>query len=310
MNGTYPVHVDGTLDPPLSRWLWLVKWLLVIPHYVVLFFLWIAFVAGQRGRVLRHPVHRPLPAGALRLQRRGAALDLAGLYYAYSALGTDRYPPFSLGRGPGLSGAPGHRLPGAAVPRPGPGEVVAAGHPALHRRRLLRRRRYLVPAASGTGGLAGSSGSWRSSPRSSSPFTGSYPRDLFDLVLGLNRWVCGSPPTRPDDRRLPALPAGHGRFRPGHRTALGDANRTRLRPDPDQVLTRVPGAAERAAGGMRHLSPRADPRLPGVLASLLRIGGRCGRPGTEWQPTRTLRPGHRGRRGCALGRSLRLDSSA
>ena len=40
----YPLRLDGGLDPPLSRWLWLVKWVLIIPHVIVLVFLWIAFV--------------------------------------------------------------------------------------------------------------------------------------------------------------------------------------------------------------------------------------------------------------------------
>ena len=53
----------------LNRWLPLVKWFLAIPHYIVLFLLYLA--TDRRGdlRVVRNPVHRPLPARHLRLRR-------------------------------------------------------------------------------------------------------------------------------------------------------------------------------------------------------------------------------------------------
>lgn len=89
-------RVDGHLDPHLSRWLWLVKMFLAVPHFIVLAFLWIGFIVAtaMAGVAIlltgRYP--RTLfdfNVGVLRWNWRVG-------FYVWAALGTDQYPPFTL----------------------------------------------------------------------------------------------------------------------------------------------------------------------------------------------------------------------
>ncbi|QYX75250.1 DUF4389 domain-containing protein [Streptomyces akebiae] len=178
-----PVRLTATCDPQLSRWLWLVKWLLALPHYVVLVFLWVAFVLVGVVAFFailftgRYP--RPLfdfSTGVLRWSWRVA-------YYTYAALGTDRYPPFTLAEVPDY---PAHL--DVAYP-----EQLSRGL-VLVKWWLLAIPHYLVLGIIGgsvhvawtSGGLIALLTFFAGVALL---FTGVYPRGIFDLVIGLDRWV-------------------------------------------------------------------------------------------------------------------------
>ena len=99
----HPVRLDGRLEPRLSRWLWLVKWLLAIPHFIVLAFLWLAFAVVTVVAFFAILFTGRYPRGCSTSTSASCAGRGGWRFYSYAALGTDRYPPFTLGE---------RRLPG------------------------------------------------------------------------------------------------------------------------------------------------------------------------------------------------------
>jgi hypothetical protein len=195
---TEPVVLVAHLDEPLNRWLWLVKWLLAIPHYLVLAALWVimillTIVAGVAilftGRYPRGIFDFNL--GVLRWTWRVG-------YYAAGGLGTDRYPPFTLDAVPDYP---------ATLDVAYPGELSRGL--VLVKWWLLAIPHYVIIGIIGSGWWwgnaawghdrwsAGGWGTWGGGllgilvlvAAVRLLFTARYPRDMFGLIIGLNRWV-------------------------------------------------------------------------------------------------------------------------
>src|SRR4051812_8237302 len=188
----YPLALTGELSPQLSRWLWLIKWLLAIPHFIVLFFLWIAFAlvsavaffailfTGRYPRALFD-----FNGGVLRWSWRVG-------FYSYSALGTDRYPPFTLAEAPDYPARLEVDYP-ESLPR---GLFLVKWW-------LLALPQYVIVALYGGGASAAWTGIRRVGMWSSGGlvgllvflggvdllFSGRYPQAIYDFIRGLNRWV-------------------------------------------------------------------------------------------------------------------------
>ncbi|HEV7192328.1 MAG TPA: DUF4389 domain-containing protein [Jatrophihabitantaceae bacterium] len=185
----YPARLDGTLDPATSRWKWLLKWLLVIPHIVVLAVLWLAvtlltIVAGFAilftGRYPRSIFDFNL--GVMRWTWRVS-------FYTISAFGTDRYPPFTLADVPDY---PAH----FTVDYP---EHLSRGL-VLVKWWLLALPQYVIVGLLAGGWGLGWTGGWRIATGGglisilalvaavALLVRGRYPTQLFDLIMGFNRW--------------------------------------------------------------------------------------------------------------------------
>lgn len=191
-SSVYPVQVEAELDGRLSRWLWLAKWVLVIPHVIALVFLWIGFVAATVVAFFailftgRHPrAMFDFKVGVLRWSWRVA-------FYAYSGLGTDRYPPFTLAD---VADYP------ARIDVEYPSELSRGL--VLVKWWLLALPHYLIVGVFAGGTLAGltaASDNWAWQYGGgligllvliagvAVLFTGRYPKAIFDFVMGMNRW--------------------------------------------------------------------------------------------------------------------------
>ncbi len=189
--GAYPVRLEGRLEPGLSRWLWLIKWILVIPHLIVLGVLWLAVLVLTMGAAVailvtgRYP--RDIFAFVVGVMRWSWRVG----FYASSAFGTDRYPPFSLA---------------ADASYPADFDVAYPEHLSralvLVKWWLLAIPQYIIVGLF-TGGGVTFTGHWPPqwwfvgggaigilvvASGVVLLFTGTYPAPLFDVVMGMDRW--------------------------------------------------------------------------------------------------------------------------
>lgn len=178
--GGYPVTLRGEKTEPLSPALWLVKWLLLIPHFLVLPFLWVGLAVSWVLSLFAILFTGRYPRGLFDYNVGVLRWSWRVAFYSYEALATDQYPPFSLQAG----GYPAD----LEVQYP---ERLSRGL-VLVKWWLLAIPHYIV-----VGVFQGGAGFYQCGlvpiltlfAAISLLFTGQYPDELFKLIMGMNRWA-------------------------------------------------------------------------------------------------------------------------
>lgn len=176
---SFPIRLTGRLDPDLSRGMWLVKWLLALPHVVVLAFLWVGYLLMTigAGSVILFTGRYPrsvfdFNVGVMRWTWRVT-------YYAFGVIGTDQYPPFTL---------EDTDYP-AKLDVTYPDELSRGL--VLVKWWLLALPHYVVVGLFTGEMLMGTGlvGFLVLFAGVALLFSGSYPAGLFDFLMGIQRWV-------------------------------------------------------------------------------------------------------------------------
>ena len=171
-SGAYPVELVVEYSERVNRFLWLIKWILLIPHIVVLWLLslpiiittpvsWLAVIVLGRYPTFLWAYHTGLLRWSWRVN-----------FYSYEAGNTDQYPPFSFESREDY-----------------PADLVIEYPEMSSRVTGFFRWLLVIPHWIVTAILSEIVGILVFFALVIVLFTGRYSQSFFDIIMGMNRWI-------------------------------------------------------------------------------------------------------------------------